>query len=488
MRSRVGRGRTSERVHPHTPLRSEVIARGASRILFASVSRRKRLLIILIFFVAIAGPVFFVVLRTRAAAPSPPPAAGSPSVDADATAARKASARDAFERGLALQRDGDATGAAAAYREAVELDPELAGAWTNLGLALLKIGQTEPAMAAAQRAVDLPSLTDAKRRAHALFVVGHIADQTGAADRAIQAYADALAADPSSAAAALALANLQAERSRTADAIATLLAARDAGASTLEVNTNLAFLFIDAREPSKAVDAARLALRGKPDNPGAKLALGYAQLALKRWADAAQSLDEAGRSDLSNADVQTALGYAYEKLGRRDDALAAFDRALALRKDHPQAMQNRAITLDRMGEAAEAQKAYERIMAARAARTDGPGTDAGGAGADAAGAGADAGTGAGAGGAGAGAGGAASPPAAQLQLAVIAARKKDWAEARKFAEPVVAAEPKNALARYVLGLACFHLNDRKCAAEQEYELTLLDPERATALRKLISQH
>ncbi len=76
------------------------------------------------------------------------------------------------------------------------------------------------------------------------------------------------------------------------------------------------------------------ALRANPDLAEANLVLGYAQLALERWGDAAQNLDEAARNDPRNADLQVALGFAYEKLARREDALAAFDRALTLRADH----------------------------------------------------------------------------------------------------------------------------------------------------------
>ena len=37
------------------------------------------------------------------------------------------------------------------------------------------------------------------------------------------------------------------------------------------------------------------------------------------------------------------------------------------------------------------------------------------------------------------------------------------------------------------GLSCFALGDRKCAGEQEYQLGVLDPQRAAEIRKLISK-
>ena len=72
-------------------------------------------------------------------------------------------------------------------------------------------------------------------------------------------------------------------------------------------------------------------------------------------------------------------------------------------------------------------------------------------------------------------------------LATAAYKEKRYADARALAEQAVAANPKDAQARYVLGLSCFALGDRKCAGEQEYELNVLDTQRAAELRKLISK-
>lgn len=445
------------------------------------VTRRKRLLIVLIFLVAVAGPVLWLLLRPAPVAPTqppptvpepiavappppppppppvepPPPPAPDPAVlEAERLAKRRASAIAAFERGLALQRKGDHAASIREYQEAVELDETLAGAWTNMGLAYGKTGRAVEGLPLARRALGLQALERTERRAHAYWVIGVLAAEAGDTPGAAAAFTDALKANPAHASAAMHLARLQAANGQMPAAAATLRSAATAAApsdpaAAANLYANLAAHHIEQGEHAQAADAAQAALRTAPDHPQAKRSLGMAQLSLQRWGDAAQNLDEAARAEPNDADLQVALGYAYERLGRREDALAAFERAIALKPDHPEALQNRAATLDRMGAASpEAKAAFERVQAD-------PRT---------------------------------ASRAAQLRLAVLAAREANWPEARRLAEPLVSAEPTNAQARYVLGLACFHLDDKACASNQEYELTLLDSERAAALRALITRH
>jgi tetratricopeptide (TPR) repeat protein len=394
----------------------------------------------------------------------PPPPPDPAQLEAEQRAKARADALAAFERGLAAQRQKSFDTAAKEYQTALRLDAELAGAWTNLGLVTLRQNSSQAhadvALQYAQKALTLDAMKDPKRLAHAQSVVGHIAEAAGKPDVARAAYQAALKANPAHEASAIALSGMQSAANQPDAAIATLASAYKAGATGAPLNVNLAVLYLQAKQPAAAAEQAQVALRASPDLREANLVLGYAQLALQRWGDAAQNLDEAARADPRNADLQVALGFAYEKLGRRQDALAAFDRALALKADHVEALSNRAVTLDRLGQAEAAHEAYARAVAARSGDGGGPKV--------------------------------AEPDptgmAAQLQLAVIAARKQQWEEARRLATPVVAAQPANAQARYVLGLACFYLHDLKCASEQEYQLGLVDVPRAEALRKLLGKH
>jgi Flp pilus assembly protein TadD len=199
-----------------------------------------------------------------------------------------------------------------------------------------------------------------------------------------------------------------------------------------------------AKAQAAALDAMRCD-RGAID---AKIILGWCHLSQKHWGDAAQQLDEAARARPDDANVHAALGYALDKLGRHQEAVAEFDRAIAVAPTKHDTHAYRGAALEAVGEVEKARAAYE--TAAK--------------------------------------GGGSQPViAAQLKLAVAAYKEKRWADARKLSEGVVAADPKNAQGRYVLGLSAFALGDRKTAGEQEYQLTLIDQARAAELRKLISK-
>jgi tetratricopeptide (TPR) repeat protein len=149
--------------------------------------------------------------------------------EAAARAARDR-ALEAFRRGVAAQKSGDRAGAIAAYREALAIDAGLAGAWTNLALALDAEGKREEALEAARTATRQPSMSDAPRRAHAMRTLGHVAANAGKRDEAIAAYQQALEADARQGEAATALARLCMESGDTEKAIAALQVAKAAGA------------------------------------------------------------------------------------------------------------------------------------------------------------------------------------------------------------------------------------------------------------------
>jgi tetratricopeptide (TPR) repeat protein len=356
--------------------------------------------------------------------------------------------REAFARGIAAQKSGDHAAAIAAYREALAIDAGMAGAWTNLALALDANGSSAEGLEAARKAVSLPAMKDAKRRAHAMHTVGHLALKTGARDEAVAAFEEALRADARQAAAALELAALWNDEEKPEKALAALVVAKEAGAESAAIYTALAIHWWNAGDITKAQSNADDAIRIDPNEIEAKAVLGWCCLAQKRWGDAAQRIDEVVRVRPNDADLQAALGFAYDKLGRHQDAIAAFDRAIALAPAHPSAHAQRGVALEAVGDVQRARLAYE--IAAKSGSSE-------------------------------------SVAASQMKLAVVAYKDKRWADARALAEAAIAADPKSVQARYVLGLACFALGDRTCAGEQEYQLTLLDAERAADLRKLISE-
>lgn len=354
----------------------------------------------------------------------------------------------AFDAGVSAQRAGDAKAAIDSYREALRLEAGLAGAWTNLAIALTAAGDADEATDAAKRALELPATADPVRRSHALHALGHARLAAGDRPAALAAFREAVAADARQADAALALAGMLREDGDPAGSLAALAAAREAGAASARIEEAIAVLEWNAGRRDAAEKAARAALALDPGRGHAKAVLGVALLAQQKWGDAAQQLDEASRLVTDDADIPAALGYAFERLGRREDALAAFDRAIALEATHPTAHAHRGRSLEGVGDEARASEAYRTALA-----NGTPQAQAG----------------------------------AKTRLAAAACKEGRFADAKALAEQAVAFDGANVQARFVLGLACFRLGDRKGTSDQEQALLSVDPERAAALRKLLSE-
>jgi tetratricopeptide (TPR) repeat protein len=60
-----------------------------------------------------------------------------------------------YDRAVDCVADGDLEGAVAAYRRALEIDPEFADGWEGLSMALADLGRFDEAIPAAERVVQL---------------------------------------------------------------------------------------------------------------------------------------------------------------------------------------------------------------------------------------------------------------------------------------------------------------------------------------------
>jgi tetratricopeptide (TPR) repeat protein len=66
-----------------------------------------------------------------------------------------ATAEELYDRAVDCVADGDLEGAVAAYRQALEIEPDFADVWEGLSMALCDLGRFDEAIAAAQRVVEL---------------------------------------------------------------------------------------------------------------------------------------------------------------------------------------------------------------------------------------------------------------------------------------------------------------------------------------------
>ena len=117
--------------------------------------------------------------------------------------------------GSALSGKGQLDEAIACYRKAIELDPKLAAAHTNLGLALQDKGQVDEAIACHRKAIELDP-----KYAMAHTNLGIALASKGQVDEAIALYRKAIELKPKSASAHNSLGNALADKGQVDEAIA----------------------------------------------------------------------------------------------------------------------------------------------------------------------------------------------------------------------------------------------------------------------------
>jgi len=225
--------------------------------------------------------------------------------------------------GVIARQRGDAAGAAALIREALEVDPGQARAHCNLGAALQDLGETETALAGYDQALRLDP-----RYPLAWDNRGNTLRRLGRLDEALHSYEQALALRH----------------------------------DYQEAWCHRAIVLHDLGRDADAVASAERALLLRPADPEALLALGNALQALERF-DEAGAVYQRALAKTPRADIWCAHGSALKKAGALDAALASYEQALALRPDYALAQHYRANTLRALGRRGDAIAAYRAALA-----------------------------------------------------------------------------------------------------------------------------
>lgn len=101
-------------------------------------------------------------------------------------------AAHANQRGEAAYRAGNLEGAVALYQQSIELDPDYALAYSNLGLAYVKLGRSAEAIWASRKAIALARGANATTvRAGAYYNIGKLFEEAGRYDEAMSNYLSA---------------------------------------------------------------------------------------------------------------------------------------------------------------------------------------------------------------------------------------------------------------------------------------------------------
>ncbi len=244
----------------------------------------------------------------------------------EAEAARPDLPRVHAVRGYMRAAGGDAEGAAAAYRRAVELDPAYVAAWHGLATVLQGTGQAGAALEALDHVVRLaPGHLDARLQ-RVLVLAG-----LGRHEAALSAAAAAIAQFP----------------------------------EAVELRVARGLVLRRAGRLEEALEAQEAVLARSPKTASAWAEKGSVLHELARFDEALEAFDEALGIDETNVFALNGMGLAAFELRRHAVALAAFEQALALEPANVDALFYRAMALEALGRLVEALNAYREMLAHR---------------------------------------------------------------------------------------------------------------------------
>jgi len=253
--------------------------------------------------------------------------------------------------------------ARAAAERALEIAPDNAAGWFNLGAALAGLDRVEAAEAAYRRALE-----HQPRYAEAWSNLGGLLGAKGASDEQMAAYRKAIDANPRLAPVWSNLGNALCSARRFAEAESACRRAIELDSGFVSGWINLGRALHAQKRQAEARDACERALQLAPSLAEGWAGLANALMGLREFDAAIDAYGRAVSLCPQSADLHVNLGIALRRVGREREGNASLQQALALDPAHDFASWNLAMSLLERGELAEGWARYE----ARWARPDSP--------------------------------------------------------------------------------------------------------------------
>jgi len=279
---------------------------------------------------------------------------------------------EAVNKGFDLLAGHDAAGAEAAFRQAIDLQPELEMAHRGLGLALRARGQDEAALRELQAATRLdPSDADAHYAlAMTAWALSHSSSASqgvrGAPARdylalAAEEYGKLAALRPQDASIRQTLAELDLEMGRKEEALAVAQDAVRLAPDSPEAHMALAQAYFAGAEEDKAAAECERALKLNPKEGEAYLALGQMRFLQRRYAQAAENFQQAIQVSPNLAPAYAGMARIFIQQGRSAPARNMLEKVVALDPQDWQSQYQLALLLNEAGEAGGATEVLEKI-------------------------------------------------------------------------------------------------------------------------------
>jgi tetratricopeptide (TPR) repeat protein len=226
-----------------------------------------------------------------------------------------------YEQGLALQRGGHHEEAVTAFRRAIELGPDFALAYNELGSVLSDLGRYREAIKALKEAIRLkPDF------AQSLNNLGVVYTEMGHYDDAVEPFKEAIRLRPEDVIARNNLGSSYYELGNYKAAIETYSQATTLKPDDARSHRNLGRTYVKLRRYKDAIDSLARAIRLRSDFGEAFNDLGVAYEGDHQYKQAVDSFNQAIRLEPEMADAYFNLGAAYLKLNERDKALEQYSK------------------------------------------------------------------------------------------------------------------------------------------------------------------
>lgn len=259
--------------------------------------------------------------------------------------------------GLAQQSMNRVREAVVSYRKAIAIKPDFVEALSNLGVSVQQLGDVEEAETCLRRALTLkPDFAEAH------YNLGNVLRERRNPEGAARSYRDAIHTKPGHREAHNNLGSTLRELGRLDDAIDSFTSALNVSQDYAEAHNNLGNALRIKGKLEKAEASFRRALRINPDFAEAHNNLGATLHELKRLEEATNSYRKALRSDPEYAAAHNNLGNALRDLDNKDKALISYRRAIALRPDYVEARCNIGNVLRELGKSKEAIDNYRKVL------------------------------------------------------------------------------------------------------------------------------
>lgn len=262
-----------------------------------------------------------------------------------------------YNLGIAYQSRGRVEDALAAYRRALQLEPESAEVHNNLGYALFQLGRLDEAVESLKQALRLhPAHAGAHNN------LGLALAARGEMEQAARSYRRAIRSNAELAEAHFNLGIALAALGKKHEAAGCYRRAVELRGHFPEAQRLLALLLAQIDHGGDAIEALEQAVRLFPDDVVLADKLGSAYCRLNRFEEAVESYRAAVRLNPDSAGCYNNLGHGLRNQGRLDEAVEAFQQALALCPGLAETHVNLGKVWAERQDHVEAAKAFERAL------------------------------------------------------------------------------------------------------------------------------